>query len=109
MFADSSNQICFSQFMISYKTSTFSNFSQFTNSFTFLKVNSYIIYIHFIFKPKYLISRALSLLSIFFPVPFLIFFLIFFHIFFMIFFLIFSQIFFPSFFVRFWFIYNVQR
>src|SRR6218665_2337293 len=42
MFADSSNQICVSQFIISYKTSTFSNISQFTNSFTFLKVHSYI-------------------------------------------------------------------
>src|SRR6218665_2321575 len=39
MFADSSNQICFSQFIVSYHFSLFCNFSQFTNSFTFLRVH----------------------------------------------------------------------
>src|SRR6218665_1470406 len=42
MFADSSNQICFSQFIVSYHVSPFCNFSQFTNSFTFLRVHYYI-------------------------------------------------------------------
>src|SRR6218665_4151042 len=45
MFADSSNQICFWQFMVSYHFFLFCNISQFTNSFTFLIVHSY-IYIH---------------------------------------------------------------
>src|SRR6218665_39936 len=61
MFADSSNQICFSQFTVSYHFSPFCNISQLTNSFTFLIVHSYIyIYKYFIFKPKYLISWALD-------------------------------------------------
>src|SRR6218665_3700835 len=42
MFADSSNQICFSQFIVSYHFFLFCNISQFTNSFTFLIVHSYI-------------------------------------------------------------------
>src|SRR6218665_2640351 len=42
---DSSNQICFSQFIVSYHFFLVCNISQFTNSFTFLIVRSY-IYTH---------------------------------------------------------------
>src|SRR6218665_1296653 len=48
MFLDSSNQICFSQFIVPYHFFLFYNISQLTNSFTFLIVHSY-IYIHILF------------------------------------------------------------
>src|SRR6218665_2018507 len=41
MFADSSNQICFSQFIVSYHFSLFCNFSQFANSVFLHVLNIY--------------------------------------------------------------------